>query len=145
MAHPDLDVLLNGLLPFAQQMLAERGEFYPFGGSIAADGRHVSVGAEGASDRPAATELIQLLTDAFRREAATAKICAAGICFDVRIVPPGQVDKTDAIQLALEREGGDAADVYVPYSQLPDGEFVYGELFASRRTPTIFVQQPQAT
>jgi hypothetical protein len=140
-----LDALLNDLLPFAQQMLAERGEFYPFGGSIAADGRHVSVGAQGSSDRPPATELIDLLTNAFWREASEAKIRAAGICFDVRIVPPGQVDKTDAIQLALEREGGDAADVYVPYSRLPDGEFVYSEMFASRRTPTMFVQQPPKT
>ncbi len=31
MAHPDLDELLNALLPFAQQMLTKRGEFFPFG------------------------------------------------------------------------------------------------------------------
>lgn len=85
------------------------------------------------------------MTDAFRGQASEAKIRAAGICFDVRIVPPGQVDKTDAIQLALEREGGDAVDVFVPYAQLPDGEFTYGELFACERTPTVFVQQHHKT
>jgi hypothetical protein len=139
--HPDLNALLNDLLPFAERRLAEHGQFYPFGGSIAADGKHVSVGAKGSSDRPKSHELIDIMTNAFRSQASEGKIRAAGICFDVRIVPPGQVDKTDAIQLALEREGSDAVDVFVPYAQLPDGEFSYGELFASERIPTMFFVQ----
>jgi len=44
--HPDLDALLNNLLPFAERMLREHGEFYPFGGSITPDGRHISIGAK---------------------------------------------------------------------------------------------------
>jgi hypothetical protein len=143
--HPDLDALLNDLLPFAECMLSEHGEFYPFGGSITSDGRHISVGAKGSSDHPKSQELIEIMTHEFRSQASEGKIRAAGICFDVRVVPPGQIDKTDAIQLALEREGGDAVDVFVPYSQLPDGTFTYGELFACERTPTLFVQQHQQT
>jgi hypothetical protein len=141
--HPDLDALLNDLLPFAERMLREHGEFYPFGGSITPDGRHISVGAKGSSDHPPSQELIDIMTNEFRIQASEGEICAAGICFDIRIVPPGQVDKADAIQLALEREGGDAVDVFIPYAQLPDGEFTYGELFASERRPTMFAQQPQ--
>jgi hypothetical protein len=141
--HPDLDALLTDLLPFAERMLAEQGEFYPFGGSITSDGRHISVGAKASSDHPKSQELIDIMTNEFRSQALEAKIRAAGICFDVRVVPPGQVDKTDAIQLALEREGGDAVNVFVPYAQLPDGQFTYGELFACERTPTFFLQQHQ--
>jgi hypothetical protein len=143
--HPDLDALLNDLLPFAERMLSEQGEFYPFGGSITSNGRHISVGGKGSSDRPKSQELIDIMTHEFRNQASEGKIRAAGICFDVRVVPPGQIDKTDAIQLALEREGGDAVDVFVPYAQLPDGEFTYGELFACERIPTLFVQQHQQT
>jgi hypothetical protein len=139
--YPDLDALLNDLLPFAERMLAEYGEFYPFGSSITSDGQHISVGAKASSDHPKSQELIDMMTNEFRSQASKAKIRAAGICFDVRVVPPGQVDKTDAIQLALERKGGDAVNVFVPYAQLPDGEFTYGELFACERTPTLFVQQ----
>jgi hypothetical protein len=139
--HPDLDALFNDLLPLAERMLSEHGEFYPFGGSITPDGRHISVGAKSSSDRPKSHESIDIMTNAFRSQASEGKIRAAGICFDVRIVPPGQVDKTNAIQLALEREGGDAVDVFVPYAQLPDGEFSYGELFASERAPTMFLVQ----
>ena len=137
--HPDLDALLNDLLPFAERMLAEHGEFYPFGVSITTNGRHISAGAKGSSDRPQSQELIDIMTNDFRSQALKGKIRAAGICFDVLVVPPGQVDKTDAIQLALEREGGDAVDVFVPYALLPDGEFTCGELFACERTPTLFV------
>jgi hypothetical protein len=143
--HRDLDALLNDLLPFAQRMLAEQGEFYPFGCSITPDGRHISIGAKGSSDHPKSQELIDIMTSEFRRQASERKIRAAGICFDVRVVPPGHVDKTDAIQLALERDGGDAVDVFVPYAQLSDREFTYGELFACERTPTLFVQQHQRT
>ncbi len=143
--HPDLDALLNDLLPFAERILAEHGEFYPFGGSITPDGRHISVGVKGSSDRPKSQELIDIMTNEFRSQPSEGKIRAAAICFEVRVLPPGQVDKTDAIQLALQREGGDAVDVFVPYAQLPDGEFSYGELFACERTPTLFVQQHQQT
>jgi len=37
-AQDDLDGLLNITLPFAQQMLAKRSEFYPFGASVTASG-----------------------------------------------------------------------------------------------------------
>src|SRR5262245_43843972 len=122
MAHPDLDALMSDLLPFAQRMLAEHGEFYPFGGSITTDGQHVSVGAKGESDMPPSKVLIDILISAFRGQVSEGHIRAAGICYDVRVVPPGQIDKTDAVQLSLEREG-EAVDVFVPYAQLPDGQF----------------------
>jgi hypothetical protein len=138
--HPDINALLNELLPFAERMLREQGEFYPFGGSITPDGKHISVGAKGSCDQPPSREIIDIMTDAFRRQAAEGKIRAAGICFDVRVVPPGQVDKTDAIELCLERAGGDAVEVFVPYALLPNGEITYGDMFASTRTPTMFVE-----
>ena len=29
MAHPDLNLLMESLLPFAEQILSKNGEFYP--------------------------------------------------------------------------------------------------------------------
>jgi hypothetical protein len=139
MAHPDLDALMNDLLPLAERLLDEHEEFYPFGASIASDGKHISVGAKGESDHPKSKELIDMMAESFRCQASGGQIRAAGICFDVRVVPPGQVDKTDAIQLALEREG-EAVDVFIPYAQLPDGKFTYGDMFASKRTAEFFVK-----
>jgi len=42
MAHPDLDQLLNAVLPFAQQMLSKHGEFFPFGASMTIDGEIIA-------------------------------------------------------------------------------------------------------
>ena len=86
---------------------------------------------------------MDIMPNEFRSQASEGKIRAAGICFGVRIVPPAQVDKADAIQVALEREDGDAVDIFVPYEQLLDGEFTYGELFACERIPKLFVLQHQ--
>jgi hypothetical protein len=55
---------------------------------------------------------------------------------------PSSFNKTDAIQLALEREN-EAVDVFIPYAQLPDSEFTYGQMFASRRTPTFLCNHKQ--
>jgi hypothetical protein len=38
MKHPELDALLNTFLPFAQTMLREHGEFYPFGAIMTSSG-----------------------------------------------------------------------------------------------------------
>jgi hypothetical protein len=145
MAHPDLQALLNDLLPVAERMLTEHGEFYPFGGSIASDGKHISVNWDHPNLKELiekSKELIEAMVEIFRSQALGGQIRAAGICFDVQVIPPGQIEKTDAIQLALEREGGEAVNVFVPYAELPDGKFTYGELFASKRTPEFFVQPP---
>jgi hypothetical protein len=88
-------------------------------------------------------ELIDIMLNEFRSRASEGKIRAAGICFGVRIVPLGQVEKANAIQVALEREDGDAVDIFVPYEQLSDGEFTSGELFACERIPKLFVLQHQ--
>lgn len=39
MARPDLNALLETALPFAQQMLEEHGDFYPFGATMKVDGK----------------------------------------------------------------------------------------------------------
>ena len=140
MAHPDLDNVLNAILPFAQQMLAKHGEFYPFGSTMTNDGEIVAQGAalEG-NDHPASRPLIELMTQAFRKQALAGQIRAAGICYDVRTTPPGQTAKTDAICVALEHNTGQCVNVFVPYKKGWFGKVQYGELFASKRDPQIFV------
>lgn len=52
MAHPDLNQLLNSLLPFAKRRLAEHGEFYPFGSTMKPDGEIVAVGVHDGDEHP---------------------------------------------------------------------------------------------
>jgi len=60
---------------------------------------------------------------------------AAAICADVRIVPPGKSDKTDAISVGLEHQSGEAVTVFLPYEK---GWLRYGKLFASAREVQFF-------
>jgi hypothetical protein len=140
MAHPDLDNLLNAILPFAQQMLAKHGEFYPYGSTMTTDGQIVAQAAYDGDDRPPSQQLLDLMTQAFRQQAANGEIRAAGICYDVRTIPPGQTDKTDAIRVDLEHESGQSVSVFLPYKKGWFGKIQYGHLFATKRDAQFFVQ-----
>jgi hypothetical protein len=114
MAHPDLNALLNDLLPFAKRMLTEFGEFHPFGAAMASDGKIALYGAYDGDEHPPAQRLIDMMTQAYHQKAGAGEIRAGGICFDVRTVPPGQTEKTDAVCMALEHRSGESVAVYVP-------------------------------
>jgi hypothetical protein len=139
MSQPDLDTLLNDLIPFAQRMLGEYGEFLPFGAWMALDGSITSVGADSGNEHPKSQEIISLLVDGFRQQVVNGQIKAVGICFDVRVVPPGQSEKTDAIQVNLEHMSGIAVEIFLPYEVGKSGEVVYGDLFACQGTQQIFI------
>lgn len=144
MAHPDLNELLNALLPFAQQMLAEHGEFYPFGSTMTVEGEIVAQGASIGEEHPKSQPLIELLTEAYRQQALNGEIRAAGICYDVRTIPPGQTEKTDAVCLALEHQTGQSVSVFVPYKKGLFGKVKYGAIFAAAREPEFFTKSGAA-
>src|SRR5947209_15890054 len=108
MSRPDLNELLPVLFEFAQLMLRRAGEFFPFGAAITNDGQIQSVGGYTGDEHPPSQEVIDLLVAAFQRDAAAGKLRAAGICLDVRTVPPGSDHKTDAICARLEHADGEA-------------------------------------
>jgi hypothetical protein len=145
MAHPDLNELLNSLLPMAEMLLSKQGEFYPIGAIMTSDGeiRHVGAKIEG-EEHPPSQSLIDLLTGTFRKEAAKGKLRAAGICFDVLTTPPGKHQKQDAICCGLEHWLGEAVDVFKPYARAEDGNFKYEEVFAAKRKMLFFGQIPSA-
>ena len=144
MAHPELDALLNTLLPFAQTMLHEYGEFYPFGAVMSANGeiQHIGAKMEG-DDHPPSQPLIDLLTETFRKQAAKGELRAAGICYDVLTVPPGEDLKRDAVCCALEHYLGETVDVFIPYVKVAGGDVQYGEIFASKRAAQFFCELPK--
>jgi hypothetical protein len=144
MAHPELNELLNALLPMAQMLLTKQGTFLPIGAIMLSDGeiRHVGVKIQG-DDYPGAQPLIELLVENFQKEAAKGKLRAAGISYDVLTVPPGKDQKQDAICCALEHCLGDAINVFMPYVRTADGNFRYDEIFASKRTSQFFCKVPR--
>ncbi len=138
MANPDFEQLLNMLLPFAQQMLAKHGEFYPFGATIDINGKPALAASDTGSEKPESQECIDLLSGGFRKQAEQGAIRACGICYDVRTIPPGQTEKVDAICMAFEHNSGEAVNVLLPYRKGLTGRIKYGELFACKGQKTIF-------
>lgn len=138
MAHPDLNALKDALLPTAKRMLAEYGEFFPYGAFMKLSGEIVDCSADDEDEHPPSKRLIDVLTEDFRQRTAKGEIRAAGICSDVRVARPGQTEKTDAVHFALEHQNGEALDVFLPYDLDSSDEVVYGELFATLREKQFF-------
>jgi len=139
MSREDLDNLLSACIPFAQQMLAKHGSFLPFGCTMNPGGE-ISFAA-GYNDNPGigAQEIADLLLEGFRAGAVSGEFKAIALCVDVRVDSPDGSGKTDAIRVTLEKNGGEALNVFMPYRKRVLRGMTYGELFASAADKTIFL------
>jgi hypothetical protein len=81
--------LMNLLLPFAEVMLREYREFYPYGGVVMTDGSMQHFGAYNGTEHPNSKDLIDFLVAGFRDGARQGKYKATGVVYDVRTIPPG--------------------------------------------------------
>lgn len=138
MAEPrqEIEQILNYLLPFAEQMLSEHGEFYPYAATMDTGGEVQSVSAAG-DERPDVGELLLALHAELRDQASQGAIRASGIAADVTLTDPDSGKVTDAVQLELDHAETDAVDVYVPYTSGDDG-VEFGELVAAAGQAPIF-------
>ena len=138
-AKLDAEILVAGVLPFAEQMLTLYGEFYPYGGYTTPDGTIVDVGAKkDGEDYPRSNELLSALRNSFRSLAREKKCRAVAIVFNVSITIPGSDRKSDAIQIFIDHRDGYSADIFYPY-QLTDGKVCYGTTFAQAGNHEIFL------
>jgi hypothetical protein len=129
---------MNDILPLAEKMLRDYGEFYPYGGYIKPNGEIVHVGAKHPeTDRPKSNDLIHILRSSFQ-DMARAKQCkAVAIICDVRVRAPGSTRKTDAIQVMLDHIDNYSMRIFLPY-QISNKEVVYGNSFAWQGERDIF-------
>jgi hypothetical protein len=139
MLHPDLNQLLNAMVPFGQQMLEEHGEFLPYGGVMTTSGE-ITAEAAYEGEEPSSQKLIEMMTRVFRQRAAAGEIRAAGMFYDCRIIPPGQTEQTNAICASLEHQSGQFVDVFLPYKKGLLGKVKCGQPFAGKRDARLFVQ-----
>jgi hypothetical protein len=133
----DVTVLMNKLLLFAEKMLKEHGEFYPYGGAMLPDGSTTMLAASDGTEHPKSKDLIDLMVSAFREDARQRKYRATGIVYDVMTLPPGATEKTDAIAVRLDHETGYSVVVMIPY-HLVDGAVSMGTVFAVKGDCSIF-------
>jgi hypothetical protein len=134
----DLEKLLAAAVPFAQQMLRTRGEFYPYGATMDVNGKVSSVAGYTGNDHPESHEIIDLLKASYRRDANAGKILACALAYDVRVVPPGETDKTDAIEVDLDHRDGMTITMFYPYRIAGDKTVTFGAAFAQKGRGGIF-------
>jgi hypothetical protein len=133
-----VEELMNEGIPFAERMLRQHGEFFPFGVVRNSDGSTQLVGASDGREHPPSQDLIELLNQQFRKGAESGNYAAIAIFFDVLATQPGSSTKTDAVQVGLEHRAGYCVDVFFPYQRSADGTVQWGELFASKREDSVF-------
>jgi hypothetical protein len=130
--------LMNAILPLAEKMLRQYGEFYPYGGYMKRDGAIVDLGADDPnSDRPKPKNLIYVLRTALEEQARTKQCKATAIALNISITLPQSNVKSDAIQVCVEHEDGYSAEVFFPY-QISNHDIIYGETFAQEGKHEIF-------
>jgi len=137
-AKQESEKLMNAMLPLAEKMLKQYGEFYPYGGCMKPDGSIVDVGADDSdTDHPKSKDLIYVLRSSFREMANTGQCKAVAIVFNTSVNLPKSDRKSDAIQVCVEHAEGYSAEVFFPY-QIINNEITYGETFAQEGKREIF-------
>jgi hypothetical protein len=140
MAEPtdEIQALLNFLLPQAERMLGEQGEFYPYAAAVESDGSIEPVPPTVDNGNPDVGDILVSLHNDLREQAAEGSIRASGIAADVTLTNPDTGETTDAVQLELDHADADAVDVYVPYVSSGQGGVEFGELVAAEGREPVF-------
>jgi hypothetical protein len=137
-AKQESEKLMNAVLPLAEKMLREYGEFYPYGGYMKPDGSIVDVGANDSdTNHPKSKDLIYVLRSSFREMVSMNQCKAVAIVFDVAVNVPNSSRKSDAIQVCVDHIDGYSAEVFFPY-QIINNEIVYEKTFAQEGKREIF-------
>jgi len=133
-----LEELLAATLPLAETMLTTHAEFFPYGATMGPDGKITSVGGYTGEEHPESAEVIALLKAVYRKEGATGKIMACALAYDVRCIPPGQTEKSDAVAVDLNHRDGMSIRMIYSYRIGADKKVVWGQLFANKGVDDIF-------
>jgi hypothetical protein len=140
----DLDALLDQLLPFAQEMLRKKGDLFPFGAVMKADGKmKLLAGSAGSwsGDPEQAKELMGIVVDAMRAQAVTGEVRAVGLCFPT-VVATDMGEDTEAVGVSLEHVAGDEAHVFLPFTRGRFKSVKFGELMFGTGERRVFTARP---
>lgn len=143
-ASPEqLHEMLMHCINFARTMLADAGDFYPFGATLSPLGTVSAVGGYDGEERPKPQEIYQLLGSAFTSGAREGTYLGVALAANVNI--PAQYDSAapDGLRVHLESDGY-SRFIYVPYRIKKEGLFKkrmvveFSDPFAVEITPTFF-------
>lgn len=133
----ECEKLMTDVLPFAEKMLKEHGEFYPYGGAMRPSGEIVYVAGYDGTEHPPSMEVIKLIREGFIQSGRSGEYKATALIYDVRVVLPNTGQKSDAIAVSLNHKANYSVVVFFPY-QLREGVLNVSEPFAERGAADVF-------
>lgn len=122
--NSDIQEFINYSLDFADQLLIEHGEYFPFASQIDNDGKFTGVGFEGDDDQPLSETLIAVMTEHLDNELSQNNIRSYCITFDVRIKNEDFPDGIDAIFVSV-KHSHNLIKCFYPYLIEPDNKIKY--------------------
>lgn len=129
--------LMDAVLPLAEKLLSEHGEFFPYGGAMKPNGEIISVAAYDGDEQPPSADLINLLQQAYKTAAKNKEYKATALVYDVRVQLPESGEKSDAIAIALDHESGYSVVVFLPYN-ISNNQLSFGSIFAQAGENNVF-------
>ena len=140
-SRPDLDNLLETLLPIAEDQLQKRGFFTPFAASVDTEGKMAFTMPYPDSRDTPIPDLIMMVKKGFQKKAVENAIRAAAICYDGRLRPVSGGKARDAVFIDMEHKCGDAVTIAAPYSKKFLKGIVFGDTIALPPEPSFFGSQ----
>lgn len=136
-AQAEAEELVNAVLPHAEGMLIEHGEFFPFGGAMTLDGDIAEL-AVGEEHRDSPIEaIVDALKEKLRSGADTNAYRATALVFPIQAELPGSSGDCDAVAIALDHQANFSVVLMIPYV-LKDGGVEFGEAVAQQGEQEIF-------
>jgi hypothetical protein len=132
----ECDRLVNVVVPFARQMLSQHHGFFPFGATMSPSGA-VSRTETPKGDHPP-KELIVLIEQGFVDGAQQGLYKATAVALDVKTVPPGKIERQNAVEVRLDHRDNYSVKVVFPYSYSLSGELAFEPPFAVTGDKMIF-------
>jgi len=140
MAHAYLDQLVSFCLPFAQDQLGKRGEFYPFAATVHFDGALTPLAIDDGDERPKPSEMILRFVELIRSFVPRGGLEASAICYDGLVSLEGR-PKRDAITVELEHANGECVKIFQPYKKRLIRGYAFDPLVAIQGERRIFTEQ----
>ena len=127
----DVQNIIDNSFLFAEKMLIENKEFYPFGVTIDMKGELTFVAYEDEeTDSPNSQKVIGELSKTFRSELLLQKLRSYGITYDVKILIDENGGQSDAILMdIIDSEYAGIIKYYFPYKLNQSSDLIFGDSF----------------
>ncbi len=131
------EVLLDKLLPFAEEQMKKHREFYPFAAVILTDDTVELTGSYDGGEHPESKDVINDLIQIHKQLAHDGKIKASGIVWNASVTS-ADGKPSDAIIVSLEHKDDYSVIVGEPYKIGLFKKVTFGSLFAMEGKHDIF-------